>query len=67
MKEPNIIKISQAQLDSWEWKEKAYESIKHLPIGERVKYIMERAKGTVEALQAKGVFKNNNPTKRGLD
>jgi hypothetical protein len=67
MTERKIIKISQAQLDSWEWKEKAYESIKHLPVGERVKFIMERARATVEALQAKGVFKNNNPTKRGLD
>ena len=67
MKEPNIIKISQAQLDSWEWKEKAYESVKHLPVGERVKFIMERARATVEALQAQGVFKNNNPTKRRIE
>jgi len=30
------IKVSKAQLSVWEWKEKAYEDIKHLPILEQV-------------------------------
>jgi len=56
--------ISEAQLDVWEWKEKAAESVMHLPVGERIKFIMDRAKKTVDELQCQGVLKTSRPTKR---
>lgn len=40
-------KISKAQLSVWEWKEKAYEEIQHLPIMEQMRVIHERTKQTV--------------------
>lgn len=40
-------KISKAQLSVWEWKEKAYEEVKHLPIMEQMRIIHERTKQTV--------------------
>jgi hypothetical protein len=50
-------KISKAQLAVWEWKEKAYEDIKHLPILEQMRIIHERTLKTI--LQIK-----RNKTKR---
>lgn len=41
------VKISKAQLAVWEWKDKAYEDIKHLPIMEQMRIIHERTKQTV--------------------
>ncbi len=46
-------KISKAQKDVWEWKEKLYEQIKDLPKGEQLKYIISQAKETVEKIKAK--------------
>ncbi|MCE7921991.1 MAG: hypothetical protein DYG98_02965 [Haliscomenobacteraceae bacterium CHB4] len=45
-------KISKAQLSVWEWKEKAYEEIKHLPIMEQMRVIHERTKQTVAQINA---------------
>lgn len=56
--------ISKAQLEVWEWKENAAESVMHLPVGERIKFIMERAKKTVDELQSQGVLKSSRPIKR---
>lgn len=45
------IKISKAQLAVWEWKDKAYEEIKHLPIMEQMRIIHERTKPTVAQIK----------------
>lgn len=37
-------KISKAQLEVWEWKERAYKKIKNLPPGETLKFIIEQTK-----------------------
>jgi len=41
------IKVSKAQISVWEWKDKAYEEIKHLPILEQMLIIQERTKQTI--------------------
>jgi hypothetical protein len=41
------IKVSKAQISVWEWKDKAYEEIKHLPILEQMHIIQERTKQTI--------------------
>lgn len=46
-------KISKAQLAVWEWKEKAYEDIKHLPILEQMQIIHERTLKTVLQIKSK--------------
>ncbi|MBL7795778.1 MAG: hypothetical protein JNJ90_04665 [Saprospiraceae bacterium] len=51
--------VSKAQLEVWEWKEKAAASVLHLPVGERIRFIMERAQKTSEqVLRHKGTDKN---------
>ncbi|MCB9344802.1 MAG: hypothetical protein R3A50_10340 [Saprospiraceae bacterium] len=40
-------KISKAQLSVWEWKEKAYEDLKHLPILEQMRIIHEQTQKTI--------------------
>lgn len=47
------IKISKAQLDVWEWKDRAYEEIKHLPILEQMRLIHEQTKQTVAQIKKK--------------
>ncbi len=46
-------KISKAQLEVWEWKEKAYQEIKDLPKAEQLKYILSQTKETVENAKSK--------------
>jgi hypothetical protein len=46
-------KTSKAQLDVWEWKEKACEEIKHLSTSEQIKFIHEQTKELVERLKKK--------------
>ena len=41
------IKVSKAQISVWEWKDKAYEEIKHLSILEQMRIIQERTKQTI--------------------
>ena len=50
-------KISKAQLSVWDWKEKAYEEIKHLPIMEQLRIIHENTKQTVEQINNKKAAK----------
>ncbi len=57
MKKQIVKPISQAQLEVWEWKEKAAESVAHLPVGERVRFIMERARKTSEKVQRQRIAK----------
>jgi len=46
------IKVSKAQLSVWEWKEKAYEDIKHLPILEQMRIIHERTQKTIHQINS---------------
>lgn len=46
-------KISKAQIEVWEWKERLYEEIKDLPENERLRYIREKVKKTVESIRKK--------------
>ncbi|MFN0199936.1 MAG: hypothetical protein ACKVTZ_00360 [Bacteroidia bacterium] len=41
-------KISKAQLEVWEWKEKAYEATKDMTMQERLAYINEHTKAIIE-------------------
>lgn len=44
-------KISQSQLDVWEWKEKAYKSVQHLPdIMEQLALIHKRTQAVIERI-----------------
>ncbi|MEO8209847.1 MAG: hypothetical protein ABI840_04770 [bacterium] len=44
-------KTSKAQLEVWEWKEKAYNLIKDLPKEKQIPFIIESTKETVELLK----------------
>ena len=46
-------KVSKAQLSVWEWKDKAYEDIKHLPILEQMRIIHERTQKTIHQINSK--------------
>lgn len=46
-------KISKAQLEVWEWKEKAYEEMKHLTTKEQMNLIHEQTKDLVESIKKK--------------
>lgn len=43
-------KDSNAQIEVWEWKEKAYNAIKDIPDGFQVKAIKEQTKKTIDWL-----------------
>lgn len=59
------IKISKAQISVWEWKDKAYEEIKHLPILEQMHLIQERTKQTIAQINMnKAKNKASLPTAR---
>ena len=45
-------KISKAQLEVWEWKEKLFDELKNIPRFEHLKYIREKVKKTVDLLKA---------------
>jgi len=44
-------KISKAQLEVWEWKEKAYNKIKDLPKGKVLSYIIADTKEIEEQIK----------------
>lgn len=44
-------KISKSQIEVWEWKEKLYEEMKHLPMSERLRLIHERTKDTIAEIE----------------
>ena len=44
--------VSKAQIEVWEWKEKAAEGIENLPVGERIRFIMARTKKLAAEIQA---------------
>ncbi len=46
-------KISKAHLEVWEWKEKAYQEMKHLSTREQINFIHEQTKELVERIKKK--------------
>lgn len=44
-------KISKAQLEVWDWKEKAYEKISHLSKKERMETIMQNTAATIQKIK----------------
>ena len=46
-------KVSKAQLEVWEWKEKAYHAMKHLSPHEQLAYIHEQTKELRERIKKK--------------
>ena len=44
-------KVSKAQLEVWEWKEKAYEEMKHLSTRDQMQLIHEQTKKLVERIK----------------
>lgn len=50
-------KTSKAQIEVWEMKERAYESIKHLPLDEALRVIHERTKDTIAQIERNRVLK----------
>jgi hypothetical protein len=46
-------KVSKAQLEVWEWKEKAYEEMKHLSTREQIRFIHEQTRELAERLRKK--------------
>ncbi|MGI8581730.1 MAG: hypothetical protein ACR2KX_06035 [Chitinophagaceae bacterium] len=54
-------KTSKAQLEVWEWKEKAYEEMKHLSTREQMNFIHEQTKEVVRKLkERKQLLKQHN-------
>ena len=43
-------KDSKAQLEVWEWKEKAYQEVKDMPLDQAIDYIVKQAKETAAEL-----------------
>ena len=46
-------KISKAQQDVWEWKEKAYEQIKDMPLKKAMEFILKNTRDIVEQIKKK--------------
>ncbi len=46
-------KVSKAQLEVWEWKERASEKLLSLPEEERLSYISETVRTTIEEIKKK--------------
>jgi hypothetical protein len=46
-------KVSKAQLEVWEWKEKLYQQVKDLHQGEMLKFILGQTKETIDNLKDK--------------
>jgi len=46
-------KTSKAQLEVWEWKDKAYEEIKHMSQDERIAFIRKETEALVTRIKGK--------------
>ena len=44
-------KISKAQEEVWEWKEKAFKRLEEIPQRQRVKYISDSTRETIEKIK----------------
>lgn len=47
------VNVSKAQQEVWEWKERAYEEMKHLSTREQIDFIHEKTKQLVERIRTK--------------
>jgi len=46
-------KVSKAQLEVWEWKEKAYNQIKDMPLGKGIEFIMQQTGQIADEIKKK--------------
>ncbi len=53
-------KISKAQLEVWEWKEKAWQETRNLPKEEQLPFILSQTQETVAMIQAAKAKNNLN-------
>ena len=44
-------KVSKAQEEVWEWKERAYEEIKDIPEDKRIDYIREKVRDVIDRIK----------------
>jgi hypothetical protein len=43
--------ISKAQIEVWEWKEKAFRELEKVPVDERIEYISKKTQNTIERIK----------------
>ena len=43
--------ISKAQLEVWEWKEKAFRELEKVPVVKRIEYIFKKTQNTIERIK----------------
>ena len=43
-------KVSKSQVEVWEWKDSLYENLKDIPKDQRLKFIKEKVRKTIEQL-----------------
>jgi hypothetical protein len=51
-------KDAKAQIEVWDWKQKAYEEVKHLSLHEQIKFMVEAAQPLTDIIRGK-VQKHN--------
>jgi hypothetical protein len=52
-------KTANAQLEVWEWKQKAYEEIKHLSLHDAIAYILKKTQPIAEELRRNAQERKN--------
>ena len=53
-------KVSKAQLEVWEWKEKAYNQIKDMSLEKGIDFIMQQTKQIADEIRKKRKEKTKN-------
>ena len=43
-------KVSKAQIEVWEWKDSLFEGLKNIPKKDRLKFVREKVKKTIEQI-----------------
>ncbi len=51
------VKISKAQLEVWDWKEKLHEQVKDLSVDEAIKQLLENAHTAAKGFEESGLLK----------
>lgn len=51
-------KVSKAQLEVWEWKEKAYQQIKDMPLDKAIEFIVRQSKPVADEIREKIKLRN---------
>lgn len=54
-------KASKAQLEVWEWKEKAWQQIKDMPLQKGIEFILEQTKPLVDEIKKSQKIRKENP------